>query len=126
VISQSAIGHKDFSKEAVDVLLKYSFPGNIRELKNIVERLLILKEGDLIGAEDVKSLLTEAGSGKEVSLLQQPYKDAKRNFEKLYIEEKLKENTWNISKTAKELGIERPNLHRKMRELGISTRGSKE
>lgn len=126
VISQSAIGHKDFSKEAVDVLLKYSFPGNIRELKNIIERLLILKEGDLIGAEDVKSLLTEVGKGKEVSLLQQPYKDAKRNFEKLYIEEKLKENTWNISKTAKELGIERPNLHRKMRELGISTRGSKE
>lgn len=119
VVTQSAIGYKKFSKGAMDVLSNYDFPGNIRELKNIVERVLILKEGNIIEAEDVKSLLIETGKRKEVSLLQQPYRDARRNFEKLYIEEKLKENDWNISKTAKELGIERPNLHRKMRELKI-------
>ena len=119
VVTQSAIGYKKFSKGAMDVLSNYDFPGNIRELKNIVERVLILKEGNIIEAEDVKSLLIATGKKKEVSLLQQPYRDARRNFEKLYIEEKLKENDWNISKTAKELGIERPNLHRKMRELKI-------
>lgn len=126
VVTQSAIGYKKFSKGAMDVLSNYDFPGNIRELKNIVERVLILKEGNIIEAEDVKSLLIETGKRKEVSLLQQPYRDARRNFEKLYIEEKLKENDWNISKTAKELGIERPNLHRKMRELGIRAKESKE
>ncbi|MCK4233658.1 sigma-54-dependent Fis family transcriptional regulator [candidate division WOR-3 bacterium] len=119
VVSKSAIGHKEFSKEAVNVLMNYDFPGNVRELRNIVERLLILKEGEEIKEGDVKSLLTDIGSGKETSLLHQPYRDAKRNFEKLYIEEKLKENDWNVSKTAKELGIERPNLYRKMRELKI-------
>ena len=122
VVSQSAIGIKEFSKEAMDVLMKYSFSGNIRELKNVVERILILKDGDTIEAEDVTKLLKETGEGKEISLLQQPYKEARRNFEKLYIEEKLKENNWNISQTAKELGIERPNLHRRMRELGITQR----
>ncbi|MCK4396040.1 sigma-54-dependent Fis family transcriptional regulator [candidate division WOR-3 bacterium] len=126
VVTQSAIGYKKFSKGAMDVLSNYDFPGNIRELKNIVERVLILKEGNIIEAKDVKSLLIETGKRKEVSLLQQPYRDARRNFEKLYIEEKLKENDWNISKTAKELGIERPNLHRKMRELGIRAKESKE
>ncbi len=126
VVTQSAIGYKKFSKGAMDVLSNYDFPGNIRELKNIVERVLILKEGNIIEAKDVKSLLIETGKRKEVSLLQQPYRDARRNFEKLYIEEKLKENDWNISKTAKELGIERTNLHRKMRELGIREKESKE
>ncbi len=122
VVSQSAIGIKEFSKEAMDVLMKYSFSGNIRELKNVVERILILKDGDTIEAEDVTKLLKETGEGKESSLLQQSYKEARRNFEKLYIEEKLKENNWNISQTAKELGIERPNLHRRMRELKITQR----
>lgn len=119
ITSQSAVGHKDFSLEAVDVLMDYDFPGNVRELKNIVERAMILKEGEVIEPEDVKPLLIDKGERKEVSLLQQSYKDAKKNFEKLYIEEKLRENNWNISKTAKELGIKRPNLHRKMRKLKI-------
>ena len=89
------------------------------ELRNVVERLLILKEGELIDTEDVETLLRGKGKQKEVSLLQQPLREAKKSFEKLYIEERLRENDGNVSETAKELGIERTNLHRKMRELKI-------
>jgi two-component system nitrogen regulation response regulator NtrX len=123
VNSQSAVGHKDFLPESVEVLMGYDFPGNVRELRNIVERVMILKEGKVIKAEDVKPLLLDRGKKKEVSLLQQPYREARKNFEKLYIQEKLKENNGNVSKTAEELGMKRPNLHRKMRELGIEGKG---
>jgi two-component system nitrogen regulation response regulator NtrX len=119
IASQSAFGKVDFLKDGVEVLMSYDWPGNIRELRNIVERLIILNEGRNIDAEAVKSLLGKAEKRKETSLLKQSYKDARRSFEKLYIEEKLRENDWNVSKTAKALGIERPNLHRKMRDLDI-------
>lgn len=115
----SALGHKKFSKGAVKKLAEYNFPGNIRELKNIVERLLILEEGDTVIKEDVQHLLKGVEGEEKTSLFSQPYKNAKKNFEKLYVEKKLKENNWNISATAQILDIERTNLHRKMRELGI-------
>lgn len=120
IASQSAFGRVDFLLEAVEVLTGYDWPGNIRELRNIVERLMILNEGRKVDAEAVKSLIGKTGRRKEVSLFKQPYRDARRSFEKLYIEEKLREHGGNVSKTAKALGIERPNLHRKMRDLGIN------
>jgi len=119
IVRDSAIGKKKFSPAAVQMLSKYDFPGNIRELRNIVERLLILQEGDTVLKDDVSSILREVKVKEGMSLFEKSYKNAKRDFEKLYIEEKLKENDWNILKTAQMLGIERPNLHRKMRELGI-------
>jgi two-component system nitrogen regulation response regulator NtrX len=126
IASQSAFGQVDFLKEAVEVLMAYDWPGNIRELRNIVERLMILNEGREIDAEAVRALIGKTEEKKETSLFKQSYKDARRNFEKLYIEEKLREHDWNISKTAKALGIERPNLHRKMRDLYIHSKDSKE
>jgi two-component system nitrogen regulation response regulator NtrX len=125
VIAQSAIGKKTFTDGALDILKGYEFPGNIRELKNVVERLLILKEGEEIRGEDVSSLLGKVERRKEVGLFHQPFKEAKHSFERLYIEEKLRKNNWNVTKTAKELGMERTNLHRKMRELGISSKENK-
>ncbi len=119
IASQSAFGKVGFLAEAVEALMAYEWAGNIRELRNIVERLMILNEGREIDGEAVKSLLGESEPQKETSLFKQSYREAKRNFEKRYIEEKLAENGGNISKTAKALGIERPNLHRKMRNLGI-------
>jgi len=119
IVRDSGIGKKKFSPAAVQMLSKYDFPGNIRELRNIVERLLILQEGDMVLKDDVSSILREVKVKEGMSLFEKSYKNAKRDFEKLYIEEKLKENDWNILKTAQMLGIERPNLHRKMRELGI-------
>jgi two-component system nitrogen regulation response regulator NtrX len=120
IASQSAFGKVAFLTEAVEQLEEYDWPGNIRELRNIVERLMILNEGSEINAQAVRSLIGKSAVRKEAPLLKQPYREARRAFEKLYIEEKLKEHDWNISRTAKALGIERPNLHRKMRDLGIS------
>lgn len=122
---QSAFGKVDFLTDAIEVLKAYDWPGNIRELRNIVERLMILNEGKSIDAEAVQSLLGKSEPKKETSIFKQSYREARRNFEKLYIEEKLAQNEGNISKTAKVLGIERPNLHRKMRNLDIHVKDNK-
>jgi two-component system nitrogen regulation response regulator NtrX len=117
---------KTLTSDAVDVLKHYSWPGNVRELKNIIERLVILTDGDKITAADVLAILphrtrdgvahhdTALISGADGSL-----KDARAEFEKDYILRKLKENQWNVSKTAQYLGIERSHLHKKIKLLGI-------
>jgi two-component system nitrogen regulation response regulator NtrX len=101
-------------------LTKYKWPGNVRELKNIIERLCIMVHKDEIdkndisrhlGAYDYEDIMT-----KDTSTL----KNAREEFEKEYIIKALKENEKNITLTAKELGIERTNLHRKVKQYNIN------
>jgi two-component system, NtrC family, nitrogen regulation response regulator NtrX len=113
---------KEFSEEAVAVLKKYHWPGNVRELKNLVERLAIMAPEKVIYAHDVPSPFNiEAGMGEglELSLMSGSYKDAKTNFEKAFITKKLREFKGNISQTAEAIGIERSNLHKKIKAYGL-------
>ena len=113
---------KEFSEEAVEVLKKYHWPGNVRELKNLVERLAIMAPEKVIYAKDVPAPFnTEAGMGEELesSLMSGSYKEAKANFEKAFITKKLKEFRGNISQTAEAIGIERSNLHKKIKAYGL-------
>jgi two-component system, NtrC family, nitrogen regulation response regulator NtrX len=112
---------KKISSEALELLSFYSWPGNVRELKNVVERMVIMTRGPLIEAKDVPDPIQEQRkvhpefSFFEYNLL----KDARREFEKRFIIKKLKENEDNISRTAELIGIERSNLHRKIKSYGI-------
>ena len=112
---------KKISPEAMDLLISYSWPGNVRELKNVVERMVIMTRASMIEAKDVPDPVREQPKAPpefsffEFNLL----KEARRDFEKRFIMKKLMENDENISKTAELIGIERSNLHRKIRSYGI-------
>lgn len=100
------------------LLMAYDWPGNVRELKNAMERTAILADGPEVDASKLEWLVGvddgESGQRNFGSL-----KEAKSDFERTYILGKLEENDWNVSKTADALGIERSNLHRKLRSYEI-------
>lgn len=115
---------KKIEDGALDLLLGYSWPGNVRELKNTLERLCIMSAGSVIERVHVSEVLREREESDHFDLEFFPHetlKEARSNFEKSFIINKLEENDWNISKTAESIGLERSHLHRKMRLFEIET-----
>src|SRR5208282_2572960 len=105
-----------------------NWPGNIRELKNIVERLIIMVPSPIVTPGDIEALgmfSSSRISGAGLSLKEYDYfnrktlKDARDAFEKDFIMKKLEENNWNISKTSEAIAIERSNLHKKIKAYDI-------
>lgn len=119
---KEGVPEKRITDDALEMLMRHSWPGNVRELKNIVERLVIMVPGDVIRVEDVP-LFSRNGYERSAAELESPASDslraAKQDFEKQYILKKLREFDGNISKTAEAIGLERSNLHRKIRSYGI-------
>ena len=115
---------KKISPEAMDLLTVYVWPGNVRELKNIVERMVIMTRGPVIEARDVPGPVRDQPKAPvEFSFFDfDLLRDARREFERRFILKKLMENEENISKTAEVIGIERSNLHRKIKSYGIETK----
>ena len=118
---------KQLDEEAKKAFLAYSWPGNIRELKNLLERLCIMTTSSIITVSDLGDLLgdktpTDGAPTPRFASLASNLKQAKSDFEKAFILDKLEENAWNVSKTAEAIGIERSNLHRKIKALGIDTK----
>jgi len=116
--------HKELKRilpEAMDLLISYPWPGNVRELKNVVERMVIMTRGGMIEAKDVPDPVREQRRAQpELSFFEYDLlRDARKEFEKRFIMKKLLENEENISKTAEVIGIERSNLHRKIKSYGI-------
>lgn len=117
-----------FLPEAIDKLKRYSWPGNLRELKNVVERILIMAPGRVISADDLSGIsgdqLTGAASSQppEGAHTRSALRDAREDFEREFIIQKLEENDWNISRTAELIELERSNLHRKIKSYGIDIR----
>jgi two-component system nitrogen regulation response regulator NtrX len=108
---------KKVSKATLRALMEYDWPGNVRELKNTIERFVIMHTSDLIDVKDIQPLRGVKADYSSFKTL----REAREQFEKDFILKKLQENTWNVSKTAEELEIERSNLHRKIKSLGIET-----
>ena len=108
---------KELSASAMDALSAYEWPGNVRELKNVTERLVIMHTRDMVDAADLP-IFTRGKTGTDYFAFKD-LKTARTAFEKDFIASSLEKNTWNISRTAEELGIERSNLHRKLKALGI-------
>ncbi len=115
---------KAFLPGALDKLQRYSWPGNLRELKNVVERILIVASGRVISAEDIPDLSGEIliGPGHAPVHARSALRDAREDFEREFIIQKLEENDWNISRTAELIELERSNLHRKIKSYGIDVR----
>ncbi len=111
---------RKFSREALDAMMKYPWKGNVRELRNTVERLLILTEKDTIEAKDLPEPFRGSSEvarpeAAGVKTLRE-YRDiAERDF----ILAKLEANNWNISQTAREIDTPRSNLYKKLEQYGI-------
>ena len=116
-----------FTPAALEYLQKARWKGNVRELKNTVERLLIMTPGDAIDVDDLREFVrTEsprsAGGGAAEAEKERPgtLREFKESAEREFLVEKLRENGWNISKTAEVIGTPRSNLYKKLEQYGIT------
>ena len=107
---------KGFDKASKAAMIKYTWPGNIRELKNAVESAVVMCTGDEIKMEDLPRALRSRGEEKVISI---PIGITMDEAEKIIIQENLAANKGNKSRTADILGIGRKTLHRKLEELNI-------
>jgi two-component system nitrogen regulation response regulator NtrX len=115
---ENGVKPKRLSPRAVDLLVQMPWQGNVRELRNLMERLVVLVAKDVVGQQEVMDVLQMPGvRGDEAGPL--PLRQARARFERQYILYRLTANRGNLGNTARELGIERTNLYRKMKQLGI-------
>lgn len=114
---------KSFSPEALALLREHRWPGNVRELRNLVERLLILAPGVVIRPADLPLLPGAAPrASSELDLLRcKDFQDFKSRSEGLFLQQKLRENHYNVSRTAELLGMQRSNLYKKITKYGLRT-----
>jgi len=126
---EQGLAPPDVSPEALAAMQVYDWPGNVRQLRNVVERTVILAprdrmrriEPDMLPAE-VTGGSGEPGSGVS-SLMGVPLREARESFEREYLRIQIRRFSGNISKTAGFIGMERSALHRKLKLLGMSERG---
>ena len=109
-----AVPAKRFSQEAIKILMKYDWPGNIRELENLVERLSTLCKEPIIHLKDIPMFTMTKTEIKDM-----PLKEAIKTFEKQYVGAVLESVNWNRAKASKILGIHRNTLLAKINELGM-------
>ena len=111
----------EFSEEAVSALKEYWWPGNIRELRNMVERLMLLNTGDEVGMETVRLVLGQTDISAKIrasGTLAEQVED----FEREVILLELKQSGFHMTNAAKRLGLERSHLYKKAEQLGIDIR----
>ncbi len=115
-------GQKTMTHQAMERLKAYPWPGNVRELKNLIERLAIMTQSDVIEENDIpSSYMGDKTTTRTVDLFDRgSLKEAKREFEKAFILQKLSENNNNISQTADAIDIERSHLHKKIKAFGLA------
>jgi two-component system nitrogen regulation response regulator NtrX len=115
---------KTFDAGALGVLQRYEWRGNVRELRNVIERLMIMVPGDSISARDLSFLDVPAAppsaSTPDPATARLSLHEARDRFERDLILRTLAEQQGNMSRTAEALGVERSNLYRKMRAFGIA------
>ena len=124
-VVQENLPYREFSIASQNRLRNYGWPGNNRELKNLVQRLLILGQGPVIDVDEVEDVLQhvtdtgDAGKSSATLPLDLPLREAREQFEKVYLQHQLQEVGGSVGKLAKRVGMERTHLYRKLRGLGI-------
>jgi DNA-binding NtrC family response regulator len=118
---ENGLKPKRLTPRATEFLSQLPWRGNVRELRNLMERLAVIVSRDAVSHRDVMEGLhmTAPPAGDDGAPL--PLRVARSRFERQYILERLSANRGNLGQTAKELGIERTNLYRKMKQLNITT-----
>ncbi len=120
---------KKVPRAAMERLMAHTWPGNVRELRNVVERLVILSTGTAIGEDIVQRVLAAESVRAETPHApvfdQEDFREAVLAFEKEFLTRKLRQNEFNVSRTAERLGLDRTSIHRKMKQLGITAEGGR-
>lgn len=130
--TDQGISPPEISIEAMAALQSYEWPGNVRQLRNVIERTVILTPRDKIARIEADMLPAELGSGRMTgdtglaSLMGVPLREARENFEREYLKVQIRRFSGNISRTAGFIGMERSALHRKLKLLGMVDRGDDE
>ena len=108
--------------KAVDWLKRRPWPGNIRQLRNLMERSAILVDGDQLDLKDLERLTgpgASAGGAMDVFRTCKTFEEFKETAEKLFLQQRLTENDWNVKRTAELLGMQRSNLYKKIERHGL-------
>lgn len=122
---------KEIDDDALQPFMEYNWPGNIRELKNLIERLVIMTETDRITCRDVVSILPEISSTVKIEHLEQPFitemnsrfslRDQIEKFERKLLQREFAHVNGNVTRLAEKLKTDRANLHRKLKKYGIKS-----
>jgi len=119
--------------DALKMLEEYDWPGNIRELKNIVERMIIMSPREELGPAEIPPVVVQSGArpaaasdmpamaAGEIPDFGDNYKEAKDAFERLFLKLQLDKHNWNVSKTAEVIKLERSNLHKKIKQYKLES-----
>lgn len=126
--TSSGLPIRKIGEDAVATLQASSWPGNVRQLKNVIEQIMILATGDKSAPITVDMVPPDAGSAQSVMIGQNdnteimalPLREARERFEKEYLEAQINRFGGNISRTAAFVGMERSALHRKLKSLGVN------
>jgi two-component system, NtrC family, nitrogen regulation response regulator NtrX len=130
-VRENGVRPKPVDDAVYERLKAYRWPGNVRELRNVCERMVIMS-GDRIGAADVPETVGPraaappapgAGAADLARYGEVPLKELRDLVERDYILKKLEEHDWNITQAAQALGVERTNLHKKIKQHGLSRAG---
>ena len=124
MVENENLNYSRFSTAALNLMRNYSWPGNTRELRNLVQRLLILNSKDEIGLDETQSALGESQPQQKRPVTSEAVKDlelrqAREIFEREYFIHQLNKTNSNIAETARNVGMERTHLYRKLKSLNI-------
>jgi two-component system nitrogen regulation response regulator NtrX len=129
------VPQKNFSPEAIAVFETYPWPGDIQQLKNVIEWVLIMhasRADDTIKVEDLPPEIVEgntfakAWQARAAHFASMPMKEARDAFERDYLASQLRRFNWNVSQTARFIGIDRASLHRKLKSIGLGVTSGEE
>jgi len=124
--AERGVQSPDIASDAMAALQAMEWPGNVRQLRNVIERTMILAPNDKVGRIELDMLPAEntaSEGGDQVishSIMASPLREARENFEREYLRVQIKRFSGNISRTASFIGMERSALHRKLKILGLS------
>jgi transcriptional regulator with GAF, ATPase, and Fis domain len=125
---------RGLAPDALELLDNYAFPGNVRELENLIERAVVLSESEFIQREDLELQVSEKSrEGSEVGYVPQSLEELKEkkrhlreraveSLERAFVLDALKRNDWNVTRAAEEVGMLRPNFQALLKKQGISGR----
>lgn len=122
-VSINGLQDKQVTEELMNIFINYEWPGNVRQLKNIVERMVVLSEDNILDVKDAPNILLSGVNEIEQHMVDTNYspslKEARDEFEKTFILKALQSTSWNVTQTARMLDMERTYLYRKIKAYDL-------